>query len=227
MTLVGWGNNNNETGEGYGVFRKGTNTLLVSAADDYIYRFITFSGAMKQEADNPTGIDSSAGAGDSGGPLFLSKPAGSSEVPNETIGVTSGGSGNTSVYVDLGKIRSKLFFLYLTRIGADINIPIETPFFNGVRNLPYGTYEDVVEKSCKVYVVDADLFDQSPELEINFAGCEKSRQDWLLCDEKLTRCSLQSQGTSVISHFDYKTFEWTNGSSKRKFNFTLNKTEGR
>lgn len=103
LTIVGYGLNQSKNladGSSAGVKRIGANTVTSVSAG-----FIQFSGQSTTTTAN--GSNSSASAGDSGGPLF---------VDGKLAGITSGGgsaglfsSKTTSMYIDINSADSKAF----------------------------------------------------------------------------------------------------------------------
>ena len=111
ITIVGYGNNRNFvtaddqlSGSGAGEKRYGVNQLA-----EIEEGFLTFYGLPEAQAGYASGEVVGAGAGDSGGPMF---------VGNEIVGVTSGGGLAETVdglqvavshYVDLNSFESRAF----------------------------------------------------------------------------------------------------------------------
>lgn len=101
LTIVGYGLNqmaNTTDGSSAGVKREGSNKVA-SLSDG----FIQFTG--KDKTSNGDGTDSSAGSGDSGGPLFIK-----GKVAGVTSGGGFGGFGRTqSLYIDIWSPESQAF----------------------------------------------------------------------------------------------------------------------
>ncbi|MDQ3233327.1 MAG: S1 family peptidase [Pseudobdellovibrionaceae bacterium] len=109
LTIVGFGVN--QSSADVGIKRQGTNTIE-NVADG----LITFEGiAHPQTAPDgsiiSTGEDVSARGGDSGGPLYIE---------GMLAGVTSGGRGNLSYYVDLNSAHSHYVLQKAVDLGAEI-----------------------------------------------------------------------------------------------------------
>ncbi|MGE0171968.1 MAG: trypsin-like serine protease [Oligoflexales bacterium] len=225
VTLVGYGNSetfDGQHGEGSGILRTGTNTLEFDTK--YTDEILALPGAYQPDPDRP-GEWSTAGAGDSGGPLFLTNTQ-TGGTPREIIGVVSGGSTGQGRFVDLGFIRSKLFFLYLARTKVDINIAIEEKYFDGVRNIPFGTYVDSKDSSCKMTVVDTrDRVEGRPGLVFIPTGCQRKDRITMYCDAGWTSCKTkEGAGKEQASGFAYTSFKLKGLTSDvQTFEFTPNK----
>ncbi|MGE0171371.1 MAG: trypsin-like serine protease [Oligoflexales bacterium] len=206
ITLVGYGVNDAAYETGGGIKRKGTNTLSHRDSQGMLH----FQGRIQNiQGTNGTGEKSASGVGDSGGPLFAG-------TTNQLVGVTSGGSvwedQKESYYVDVHSKSSKLFFLYLTRLGVDI--PLPNGFLDEVKDIPFGIYADLANSECKAYVAGAPL-----EEGITLKGCGHDRFVTLNCNTS------QCTGSGfVLSDFQPKTFMLSeNGSTPKQFTFVEDK----
>jgi hypothetical protein len=222
ITMVGFGDNNNikETGGG-DTKRKGTNTI----SDVTIKGMFRIVGAAKNAPGTKgTGEATSVGSGDSGGPAFAGDTA-------DLVGVASWklveGNQTENGYVDIHNRASKLFFLYLTRLGIDI--PLPPNYLTPVRNIPIGEYVDKSDPQCKAYVSNVQRTRYSAGLPQDrhffvFKGCG---QDYYKADLtcSATQCKAEcgeqcDNPMPTINALKYKAFSASGENlGKRRFSF--------
>ncbi|MGE0173409.1 MAG: trypsin-like serine protease [Oligoflexales bacterium] len=225
ITIVGYGLNNLVNNTGFGTKRKGNNTIDEVAPTG----LLNFSGEIQNtEESGGTGENSSSGSGDSGGPAFAKDTT-------KLVGVTSGGlivdDKKISRYVNLHSQASKLFFVYLTRLG--INIPLPDGYISDVENIPMGEYVDMEAPGCKVYVSSVQRDTYSADLRDRhffiFKQCGKPfyKAD-LVCNS--TRCRSQCDDSNCeetevkARNFEYKAFEISGDPiGSRRFTFVEKK----